>query len=164
MPPGIEPGTQGFSVLCSTNWAMAPFSFAVAKVGVFFVSAKKKRRKLCKSFVFVTRGAFHVISWFSLHSCHQVLNDLLHRELRVTGVLASLFSSYTVVSCYLSVLKCGWHGCKESVGAPVTHCWLEYRVLSGWWQECNQVRDTRYLSCSNKISNLITVGLLILQR
>ena len=24
VPPGIEPGTQGFSVLCSTNWAMAP--------------------------------------------------------------------------------------------------------------------------------------------
>ena len=39
VPPGIEPGTQGFSVLCSTNWAMAPcvvrsgnISFAVAKV------------------------------------------------------------------------------------------------------------------------------------
>ena len=27
MPPGIEPGTQGFSVLCSTNWAMAPSFF-----------------------------------------------------------------------------------------------------------------------------------------
>ena len=26
VPPGIEPGTQGFSVLCSTNWAMAPLS------------------------------------------------------------------------------------------------------------------------------------------
>ena len=26
VPPGIEPGTQGFSVLCSTNWAMAPMS------------------------------------------------------------------------------------------------------------------------------------------
>ena len=24
VPPGIEPGTQGFSVLGSTNWAMAP--------------------------------------------------------------------------------------------------------------------------------------------
>ena len=24
VPPGIEPGTQGFSVLCSTIWAMAP--------------------------------------------------------------------------------------------------------------------------------------------
>ena len=26
VPPGIEPGTQGFSVLCSTNWAMAPIA------------------------------------------------------------------------------------------------------------------------------------------
>ena len=25
VPPGIEPGTQGFSVLCSTDWAMVPF-------------------------------------------------------------------------------------------------------------------------------------------
>ena len=41
--PGIEPGTQGFSVLCSTNWAMTPvlflelpfFSFGIAKVGIF---------------------------------------------------------------------------------------------------------------------------------
>ena len=34
VPPGIEPGTQGFSVLCSTNWAMAPSFclFASAKV------------------------------------------------------------------------------------------------------------------------------------
>ena len=27
VPPRIELGTQGFSVLCSTNWAMAPFPF-----------------------------------------------------------------------------------------------------------------------------------------
>ena len=27
VPPGIEPGTHGFSVRCSTNWAMAPFLF-----------------------------------------------------------------------------------------------------------------------------------------
>ena len=32
VPPGIEPGTQGFSVLCYTNGAMTPFLFAVAKV------------------------------------------------------------------------------------------------------------------------------------
>ena len=31
VPPGIEPGTQGFSVLCSTNWAMAPFFFCECK-------------------------------------------------------------------------------------------------------------------------------------
>ena len=24
VPPGIEPGTQGFSVLCSTDWATEP--------------------------------------------------------------------------------------------------------------------------------------------
>ena len=32
VPPGIEPGTQGFSVLCSTNWAMAPFAVCECKV------------------------------------------------------------------------------------------------------------------------------------
>ena len=48
VPPRIELGTQGFSVLCSTNWAMAPsifpylkfgevpfFSFGITKVGIF---------------------------------------------------------------------------------------------------------------------------------
>ena len=44
VPPGIEPGTQGFSVLCSTNWAMAPHeahvSFAIAKVGSFSETTK----------------------------------------------------------------------------------------------------------------------------
>ena len=41
VPPGIEPGTQGFSVLCSTNWAMAPFLFCVAKVWKLFQSTKQ---------------------------------------------------------------------------------------------------------------------------
>ena len=44
VPPGIEPGTQGFSVLCSTNWAMAPHgahvSFASAKIGSFSETTK----------------------------------------------------------------------------------------------------------------------------
>ena len=31
MPPGIEPGTQGFSVLCSTIWAMAPLCFLLSE-------------------------------------------------------------------------------------------------------------------------------------
>ena len=35
VPTGIEPVTQGFSVLCSTNWAMAPCLFADAKVHTF---------------------------------------------------------------------------------------------------------------------------------
>ena len=35
VPPGIEPGTQGFSVLCSTNWAMAPFRFCECKGKAF---------------------------------------------------------------------------------------------------------------------------------
>ena len=38
--PGIEPGTQGFSVLCSTNWAMTPVVlFGIAKVGIIFYFA-----------------------------------------------------------------------------------------------------------------------------
>jgi hypothetical protein len=40
VPPGIEPGTQGFSVLCSTNWAMAPFPFAGAKIKIFFYTTR----------------------------------------------------------------------------------------------------------------------------
>ena len=46
VPPGIEPGTQGFSVLCSTNWAMAPaFMFAFdfqkrCKGNDYFLSCK----------------------------------------------------------------------------------------------------------------------------
>ena len=40
VPPGIEPGTQGFSVLCSTNWAMAPLFFAGTKVEQRFRSCK----------------------------------------------------------------------------------------------------------------------------
>ena len=62
VPPGIEPGTQGFSVLCSTNWAMAPtftnrdLSFAGAKVILFsgsckffgkFLSKKDKKVYFC---------------------------------------------------------------------------------------------------------------------
>ena len=41
VPPGIEPGTQGFSVLCSTNWAMAPaFLITGAKIEGFFKLTK----------------------------------------------------------------------------------------------------------------------------
>ena len=39
VPPGIEPGTQGFSVLCSTNWAMAP-SFLRCKDRYIFSNSK----------------------------------------------------------------------------------------------------------------------------
>ena len=40
VPPGIEPGTQGFSVLCSTNWAMAPISFCECKFTSYFDTGK----------------------------------------------------------------------------------------------------------------------------
>lgn len=40
VPPGIEPGTQGFSVLCSTNWAMAPCLLTGAKMCVLFDTTK----------------------------------------------------------------------------------------------------------------------------
>ena len=41
VPPGIEPGTQGFSVLCSTNWAMAPlFLLSGCKGMDFFCSSQ----------------------------------------------------------------------------------------------------------------------------
>ena len=39
VPPGIEPGTQGFSVLCSTNWAMAPSCLRVQRYDKFFTCA-----------------------------------------------------------------------------------------------------------------------------
>ena len=37
---GIEPATQGFSVLCSTNWAMAPCS-SVAKIWISVGNQRK---------------------------------------------------------------------------------------------------------------------------
>ena len=44
--PGIEPGTQGFSVLCSTNWAIAPLvCYSVVTGGkckTFYIRAKQK--------------------------------------------------------------------------------------------------------------------------
>ena len=48
VPPGIEPGTQGFSVLCSTDWAMAPtfFRFANAKIEVFLQLQNNHDKKL----------------------------------------------------------------------------------------------------------------------
>ena len=56
VPPGIEPGTQGFSVLCSTNWAMAPFCFfghcriASAKIGSFLIPSKFFGKKVCRCY------------------------------------------------------------------------------------------------------------------
>ena len=69
MPPGIEPGTQGFSVLCSTNWAMAPnaklktyllnekhhLCFCECKGRAFFLFTQvfiKKKYKKCWFFFF----------------------------------------------------------------------------------------------------------------
>ena len=40
VPPGIEPGTHGFSVHCSTTELGDHRLIASAKLGVFFVSAK----------------------------------------------------------------------------------------------------------------------------
>lgn len=57
VPPGIEPGTQGFSVLCSTNWAMAPLflvcgckgrhSFRITKLFPRFFSFLRKKSRKC---------------------------------------------------------------------------------------------------------------------
>ena len=66
VPPGIEPGTQGFSVLCSTNWAMAPqgahVSFAIAKVGSFSETTKFLP---CFLVCFALFGSHFILStWF----------------------------------------------------------------------------------------------------
>ena len=58
VPPGIEPGTQGFSVLCSTNWAMAPFVYCnrclfpdcECKDRTFFFTVQIFSRKSLKNF------------------------------------------------------------------------------------------------------------------
>ncbi len=45
-PTGIEPVTQGFSVLCSTNWAMVPKKMAVPKgfePSIFCVTGRRDR-------------------------------------------------------------------------------------------------------------------------
>ena len=46
VPPGIEPGTQGFSVLCSTNWAMAPSCLLHHTIGVTALSSAKASAKV----------------------------------------------------------------------------------------------------------------------
>ena len=51
VPPGIEPGTQGFSVLCSTNWAKVPLYLAVANIKRVF---HNYQIKIEKSIVFLT--------------------------------------------------------------------------------------------------------------
>ena len=42
VPPGIEPGTQGFSVLCSTNWAKVPNHSQIWEVQkyIFFLTSQ----------------------------------------------------------------------------------------------------------------------------
>ena len=52
VPPRIELGTQGFSVLCSTNWAMAPFPFWDCK--------GRNKILLCKFL-----DAYFLKKWFS---------------------------------------------------------------------------------------------------
>ena len=61
VPPGIEPGTQGFSVLCSTNWAMAPCVIAGAKIDIFFNTAISASI-FCKKF---SRFFAYLIFWFT---------------------------------------------------------------------------------------------------
>ena len=61
VPPGIEPGTQGFSVLCSTNWAMAPCVIAGAKIDIFFNTAISAWF-FCKKF---SRFFAFLIFWFT---------------------------------------------------------------------------------------------------
>lgn len=51
VPPGIEPGTQGFSVLCSTNWAMAP---------IFLVCGCKGKQS------FEVYKYFSIIKWIKI--------------------------------------------------------------------------------------------------
>ena len=46
--PGIEPGTQGFSVLCSTNWAMTPFCVLRVQRYSFFLNLASKYKKKCR--------------------------------------------------------------------------------------------------------------------
>lgn len=46
-PAGIEPATQGFSVLCSTDWAMEPKKMAVPtriELAIFCVTGRRDNR------------------------------------------------------------------------------------------------------------------------
>ncbi len=68
VPPGIEPGTQGFSVLCSTNWAMAPSQFWSSALGILLKTDAKVQIKLTqtillqKKFAVVAQIFFQTIS------------------------------------------------------------------------------------------------------
>ena len=100
VPPGIEPGTQGFSVLCSTNWAMAPqgahVSFAIAKVGSFSETTKFLP---CFLVCFALFGSHFILStWFCDEKALQSdpdgiqTHDLQNRNLTLySAKLRSLF-------------------------------------------------------------------------
>ena len=66
VPPGIEPGTQGFSVLCSTNWAMAPlFLVCGCKGRQSFWNCKHFRNFFIKSVKMVQKWWLCLIFLFS---------------------------------------------------------------------------------------------------
>ena len=56
VPPGIEPGTHGFSVHCSTNWAKVPYK--VCKYRFIFIIRQNKFVK----FLFVDLYQFVVMN------------------------------------------------------------------------------------------------------
>ena len=52
-PAGIEPATQGFSVLCSTDWAMEPKKMAVPtriELAIFCVTGRRDNRYTTEPF------------------------------------------------------------------------------------------------------------------
>ena len=105
VPPGIEPGTQGFSVLCSTNWAMAPCWFAVQRYDKFLVCANVLIKIFQKFFVFVfytifarylTKGSSGI--W--LNGCWSVTFLCLSDKWAKTSVVFCLYdleNLYTII-------------------------------------------------------------------
>ena len=55
-PAGIEPATQGFSVLCSTDWAMEPKKMAVPtriELAIFCVTGRRDNRYTTGPFIWL---------------------------------------------------------------------------------------------------------------
>ena len=85
VPPRIELGTQGFSVLCSTNWAMAPF-FSLLEVRwstVLFVWDYKGRHFFLHSKFFL-----HFFQYF-----FEVFSRIYNNSLSLRELLKNTFFS-----------------------------------------------------------------------
>ena len=84
-PAGIEPATQGFSVLCSTDWAMEPKKMAVPtriELAIFCVTGRRDNRYTTGPFGcgdWIWTSDLWVMSPTSYRAA--LLRDIIHKQL-----------------------------------------------------------------------------------